>query len=92
MLEHPAGLALFDEAARVHHPELGADLAHDGEVVTDEDDGQPEPAAEVVDEGQDLRLHGHVERGRRLVAEQHGGIGGNRDRDRDALPQPAESW
>ena len=36
-----------------------------------------------------LRLHRHVERGRRLVGEQQGGLAGQRHRDHDALPHAA---
>ena len=38
---------------------------------------------------QDLRLHGDVQRGRRLVAHEEGRIAGERPRDRDALTLPA---
>ncbi len=34
---------------------------------------------------EDLRLHGHVEGGRRLVGDQDGGVAGERHRDQHAL-------
>ena len=51
-----------------------ADLRHDGQVVRDEDQRQAELLAErrlSHEQLEDLRLHHHVERGRRLVGEQH---------------------
>ncbi len=47
--------------------------------------GQPGRVAEVLQQIQDLRLDGNVERGGRLVADQQRGLGRERPRDRDAL-------
>jgi hypothetical protein len=44
-------------------------VAHDVEVVGDEDVGEPELALQVLEEVEDLRLDGDVERGDRLVAD-----------------------
>ena len=44
---------------------------------------------EVVEQLEHLGLDGHVERSRRLVAEQDGRLGGERDRDQHALAHPA---
>ena len=40
------------------------------EVVGDDDDGGVELALEVLQQVEDLRLDGHVERGRRLVGDE----------------------
>ena len=45
-------------------------LPDDAEIVRDEQHRHSELFLEVVDQLQDLRLHGHVERGRRLVGDQ----------------------
>ena len=47
----------------------------------------PSRSREVVEQRQDLRLDRHVERGRRLVGEQHLRLAGQRDRDHHPLPQ-----
>ena len=44
---------------------------------------------QAADQGQDLLLHRHVERGDRLVGDNKGGAAHDRARDGDALPLPA---
>ena len=46
------------------------DRRHHAEVVRDQDDREVVLAAQAVEQPQDARLHGHVERGRRLVGDQ----------------------
>jgi hypothetical protein len=75
----------FDDPAQVHHADLVADVAHDGEVVRDEEIGQAVARLQVLHDVEDLRLHRDVERRRRLVADQELRLGGERARDRDAL-------
>ena len=58
---------LLDDAAGLHHADPVGDAAHDAEVVGDEQHRHAEPRLEVGEEREDLRLHGDVERGRRLV-------------------------
>ena len=53
--------------------------------MRDEDVGEPELALEVLEQVQDLRLHGHVERGHRLVADDQLGVDREGARDADAL-------
>ena len=60
-------------------------VAHDGEVVADEQIGQPEPVLQVAHQVEDLRLHRHVERRGRLVADDELGVRGERAGDGDAL-------
>ena len=55
------------------------------QVVADEEIGQTEFVLQVAHQVQDLRLHGDVERRRRLIANDELGIGRKRARDRDAL-------
>ena len=45
----------------------------------------PVTSRAVLQHVEDLRLHGDVQRGGRLVADQQVGIVGDRDRDHDAL-------
>jgi hypothetical protein len=60
-------------------------VAHDGQVVGDEDVGQPELVLQLLHEVDDLRLHRHVQRGHRLVADQHLGVERDAAGDADAL-------
>ena len=50
---------------------LCAGLGDDAQVVRDQDDADVEVALDLVDQLEDLGLHRHVERGRRLVGDQH---------------------
>ena len=51
-------------------------VAHHGQVVADEQVGEPQPLLQVAHQVQDLRLHRHVERAGRLVAHQELRVGG----------------
>ena len=66
-----------------------AELSHDRQVVGDEDQREAEVPAEPVEELQYLRLHHHVERGRRLVRNQDLRVAGERHRDRRPLSHPS---
>ena len=46
------------------------DVAHDGEIVRDEEIGEPELALQVGQQVEHLRLDRHVERRDRLVGDQ----------------------
>ena len=71
------GRAALDDAPAVHDDRLVGDLAHDREVVADEDVGDAGPLADVGEQVEDLRLDRDVERGDRLVE----------DRSRAARPR-----
>jgi hypothetical protein len=60
-------------------------VAHDRQVVGDEQIGQLEAVLEVVEQVDDLRLHRHVERGDRLVQHDQPRLERQRPRDADAL-------
>ena len=62
-----------------------ADLAHDLEVVADEEIGDAQPLLQVEQQVDDLRLDRHVEGGDRLVADQQVGLGHQGAREHDAL-------
>ena len=71
----------LDDPARVHDADVLAELPDHRQVVADEDDREAEPRSQVFEQLEHLRLHRHVERRRRLVAEEHRRLGGERDRD-----------
>jgi hypothetical protein len=57
--------------------------------VSDEDDGQPQPLAQVVDEVEDGALDGDVEGRRGLVGDEDARLEGECAGDRDPLPLSA---
>ena len=83
------GVVLLGHAAAVHHDHAIADLGDDPEVVGDEDDAHPEVAGDAAQQLEDLGLDHHVERGRRLVGDDHVGVAGQRQGDHRALPHAA---
>ncbi len=74
---------------RVHDGGALADIRERRQVVSDEDHGEPELTLEPLEELEHLRLHHHVERGRRLVGDQEPRVAGERERDEHALPLAA---
>ena len=64
-------------------------MRHHREVVRDEQIGEAELVAQIGEQIDDRRLHGDVERGDRLVADDEARLGGQRPGDRDALPLAA---
>ena len=59
----------LDDLAEVHHRDAVGDVAHDAEVVRDEDVGQRELVLQVVEQVHDLRLDRDVERRDGLVGD-----------------------
>ena len=75
----------FDDAAEIHDHHAVADVAHDREVVADEEQGEREVAAQLHEEVEDLGLDRDVECRDALVADQEVGLDGERAGDADAL-------
>ena len=69
----------------LHDVDIVGELADDGQVMGDQDHRHAEFLLQVADEVEDLRLHGDVERCRRLVGNQHVRAVGKRHGDHDAL-------
>ena len=80
-----ASVGNLDDAAEIHDSDPACHVAHNGEVVADEQIGQAEAILQVAHEIQDLRLHRHVEGRGRLVADNELRIRRERARNRDAL-------
>ena len=83
--EHALHLALLDDLAALHDADPVGELAHDAEVVRDEQHRHAERGLRVLQQLQNLRLHRDVERGGRLVGDQQVGLVGERHRDHHAL-------
>ena len=79
----------FDDPGGVHDVHAIRVARHDAEIVGDDHDGDAEPPRQILHQLQDLRLDGHVERGRRLVGDQQLGIAGKADGDHHALAHAA---
>jgi hypothetical protein len=82
-------VALFDDLAFFHHAHPLCDLAHNTEVVGDEEKRHAEPLLKLLQQFDDLRLHGHIERRGRFVSDQQVRLVGERHGDHDALPLAA---
>ena len=80
---------LLDEPAAVHHGDLVGVAGDDAEVVGDEDHRHVAVAALLAEQVEDLRLHGDVERGGRLVGEQQRRAAGQGDGDHHPLAHAA---
>ena len=79
------GVRQLDDLAEVHDRHAVAHVAHDRQVVGDEDERQPEVALEVAQQVEDLRLDRDVERGDRLVGDDQLRLERERAGDADAL-------
>ena len=66
-----------------------AERRHEPQVVRDEDQAHAAPGDQLVQDGEHLQLHRHVERRRRLVGDQQIGIGDQHHRDHRALAHAA---
>ena len=79
----------LDDAARIHHQDAARERGDRREIVADPDQRRPEIAHEAAHLGEDLRLDRHVQRRRRLIANDQRRPVQQRDRDRDALAHAA---
>ena len=83
------GAPFFDHFAQVHDDDLVRHIADDGKIVRDEYIGSLAVALQIEEQLADRRLHGHVERGERLIAENEFRRGEESPGDRDPLLLPA---
>jgi hypothetical protein len=79
----------LDDLARVHDGGPVTDLRHHRQIMGDEDHGEAEITGQPHQQLEDLGLHHHVERGGRLVGQEHLRLAGQRQRNRGALPHAA---
>jgi hypothetical protein len=68
-----------------HHHHLVGDLAHQAQVVADEQHAHAALGLQPRQQFQDLALDGHVQRRGGLVGDQQLGLAGQRHRDHHAL-------
>ena len=83
------GRAGLDDLAAVHDVDAVAETGDDAQVVSDEDHRRAEFLLFLLDQLQNLRLHGDVERRGRLVSNQDIRLGDQRHGDHHALAHAA---
>ena len=81
----PVSLHLLDDLAGLHHAHAVAHMGDHGEIVADQQIGQPPLLAQFLQQVQDFRLNRHVEGRCRLVEQQHFRLQDQRAGDGDAL-------
>jgi hypothetical protein len=76
---------LLDNPSRIHDRHPAGHLPHQRKVVADQQQRGAGFVLDLAEQGHDLRLHRHVERGGRLVGDDQRGPAGQGDRDHHAL-------
>ena len=69
----------------LHHDHVVGDLTHHGEIVRDEQVGEPLLGLQVVEQMQHLILHEHIQGGDGLIADNDVGVERHGSCDGDAL-------
>ncbi len=85
MGEDLLGRPLLDDVAAGHHAHAVGKTPHDAEVMGDEQHRHAGLLLQFLEQAEDLRLHGHVERRGRLVGDEQVRLVGERHGDHDAL-------
>ena len=80
---------LFDDAPGAHHADALGELRHDTQIMCDQYQGRAGAGTQFLEQVQDLRLHGDVERGAGLVRQQDLRFGDQRHGDHHALAHAA---
>ena len=75
--------------ARVHDQDVVGELGHHAEVVGDDDDRGAELLLQVGHQVEDLRLHGDIQGGGRLIGDQQLGVAAQRHGDHGTLAHAA---
>ncbi len=88
-LEHLAHGAALDDAAAMHDRDPIGDVGDHAEIVRDQQQAHAGLGLELLQQLEDLRLHGDVEGGRGLVGDQDVRAQRERHRDHDPLPLAA---
>ena len=89
VLYHVLHRADLGDPARIHHRDPIGGFGDHAHVVSDQHHRRAVIAPEALDQRDDLRLHGDVERGGRLVGDDQFRLGADRQRDHDALAHAA---
>jgi len=79
------GCAYFHQASQVHHRHAITDVPNHGQIVGNEQQGQPQLLSEFAQQIDHLSLHGHVQGGDGFVAHHKFGFQNQRPSDAYAL-------
>ena len=77
--------AMLNDDAILHYSDLFANVRGNAKVVSYEEHRQLKGGAQLVEQVEHLLLHGHVERGHRLISDDQLGLHGQCAGDADAL-------
>ena len=83
------GRPLLHHPTAVHDQHALAKSRHHAKIMGDEDRGHAEILLQIAQQVHDLRLHGHIKRGRRLIRDQQVGFAQQRHGDHHPLAHPA---
>ena len=84
-------VALLDNATGIHDGDAAAGVGNDAKIVRDEQMAMP-LGPRLRHQLEDLRLHRHVERGRRLIGDQRSGPHASAMAIITRWRMPPESW
>ena len=87
--KHRLHRTLLNDAAGLHHGDAVGELAHQIQIVRDQQHRHAMLALQHGEQIEDLHTHRHVERRGGLVCQQQGGLAGQRHGDHGALSLPA---
>ena len=87
--QHLVDWSLFDDLAVFHDDDVVAELPRERQVVGDQHERHAAVVAQARQQRQDVALRRDVQGGRRLVGDEHPGLGVEGGRDGDALTHAA---
>ena len=87
--QHLVDRSPLDDAPEIHHRHVLRQIIDNGKVVRDEKISQPKIVLQRLEQVENLRLHRHVERRSRLVADDQLRLHSERTGNGNALPLPA---
>ena len=85
MIEQLVAAGNFDDLAEIHHRDAIADVFDNAQVMGDEQEGQVELLLKLLQQIQDPRLDGDIERRHRLVEHKETRVDGKGASSADAL-------
>ena len=91
IVEHRVALPDLDDPPQVHDRDPITRMAHDAQIVRDQQQREIESVLQIDEQVDDLRAQRRVEGRCRLVADQEPGLEQQRARDDDALELPARA-
>ena len=88
-LEQIGCLIALDHTPQIHHHHLARHMFHNSQIMADKHIGQFEVAAQLIQQIENLRLHRHIQRRCRLVANHNARFQNQRAGNGHTLALPA---